>query len=68
LPGTNYYRVQQIESSGNIATTNVIAVTINEALAISISPNPVQDVLYLKGLDTSATYSCRYQTGRPIFW
>lgn len=57
LPGTNYYRVQQVNPSGNIETTNVVAVTINESLAISISPNPAQDVLYLKGLDASATYS-----------
>ncbi len=57
LPGTNYYRVQQVESSGNIETTNVVAVTINQASAIYVSPNPVQDILYLKGLDASASYS-----------
>ena len=57
LPGTNYYRVQQVESSGNIETTNVVAVTINKASAISVSPNPVQDVLFIKGLDASTSYS-----------
>ncbi|SFQ30723.1 T9SS type A sorting domain-containing protein [Parafilimonas terrae] len=57
LPGTNYYRVQQVNPSGNIETTNVVAVTINEASAISVSPNPVQGMLYIKGLDASASYS-----------
>ncbi|SFQ23172.1 T9SS type A sorting domain-containing protein, partial [Parafilimonas terrae] len=57
LPGTNYYRVQQVNPSGNIETTNIVAVTINEETTISVSPNPVQDMLYIKGLDASASYS-----------
>lgn len=57
LPGTNYYRVQQVNPSGNIETTNVVAVTINQASAIYVSPNPVRDMLYIKGLDASASYN-----------
>lgn len=57
LTCTNYYRVQQVNPSGNIETTTVVAVTINQTSAIYVSPNPVQDMLYIKGLDASTNYS-----------
>jgi len=52
LPGTNYYRLQTTSIDGAVAYSNVITIN-SEPLAISLSPNPAQNVLHIEGLSSS---------------
>ncbi len=56
-PGTNYYRLKQIDRDGSFEFSEVIAVKgdrINKLQLISVYPNPVKDVLNIK-LETPVT-------------
>ncbi|PSL33764.1 T9SS type A sorting domain-containing protein [Dyadobacter jiangsuensis] len=48
LPGTNYYRLKQIDQDGTYAFSKTISVTSNSELRISVYPNPVTDVLRIE--------------------
>ena len=58
LPATNYYRINALNESGNvIASTPVISdVVAAAAPVLSVYPNPVHDVLQVKGLNKETTY------------
>lgn len=45
LPGTNYYRLKQIDLDGTYAFSKTIAVQFNAEIKINVYPNPVTDVL-----------------------
>jgi uncharacterized delta-60 repeat protein len=47
--GTNYYRLQTTSVSGAVVTSNIIAVA-NDALNVSLSPNPAKNTLLIAGL------------------
>lgn len=48
LPGTNYYRLKQIDLDGAYAFSKTISVNSNSGLRISVYPNPVTDVLRIE--------------------
>jgi uncharacterized delta-60 repeat protein len=52
LSGTNYYRLQTTSVDGVVAYSNVIPIS-NELVTISLSPNPVKNVLHIEGLSSS---------------
>lgn len=41
VAGTNYYRVAELNTGGELTYSNVIPVTLNSKLKISVYPNPV---------------------------
>jgi uncharacterized delta-60 repeat protein len=49
LSGPNYYRLQTTSISGAVANSNVIVVT-NDALNVSLAPNPAKNTLFITGL------------------
>ncbi|MEO8710607.1 MAG: T9SS type A sorting domain-containing protein [Parafilimonas sp.] len=56
LTGANYYRLQTTSVDGAINYSNVIAATDDNVSDISIYPNPVKDIIYIKGLDVNMKY------------
>jgi len=49
LSGNSYYRLQTTSVDGAVANSNIIAVT-NDALNVSLSPNPAKNTLSIAGL------------------
>jgi len=49
LSGPNYYRLQTTSISGAVANSNVIVVT-NDALNVSLAPNPAKNTLFITAL------------------
>lgn len=56
LPGTNYYRLKQIDLDGQYEYSAVIAVDIPRG-DISVFPNPIKDFLYIKPPEKEAALS-----------
>lgn len=48
LPGTNYYRLKQIDRDGSYAFSKTISVLSDSGFRISVYPNPVTDVLHIE--------------------
>lgn len=48
LPGTNYYRLKQIDRDGSYAFSKTISVLSDSGHRISVYPNPVTDVLRIE--------------------
>jgi hypothetical protein len=48
LPGTNYYRLKQIDLDGSYAFSKTISVLYDAKIKINIYPNPVTDVLRIE--------------------
>ncbi|SFQ55366.1 T9SS type A sorting domain-containing protein [Parafilimonas terrae] len=58
LQTMNYYRINAVDNSGNITASALLSdAETEEAATVSIYPNPVKNMLYIKGLDASASYS-----------
>ncbi len=51
LPGTNYYRIKQVDLDGAITYTEVRAVTMERSGTISVFPSPASDVVHIVGLE-----------------
>ncbi len=47
----NYYRIQTLDFDGISTYSKVLSISISENTPISISPNPVKDVIYVSGID-----------------
>jgi len=49
LPGTSYYRLQQVDNDGSFAYSKIVAVYFTEQAAqLTVFPNPVKDRLMLR--------------------
>lgn len=69
ISGIHYYRIRKTEPNGLISYSAVSRVTIKSDIAISIWPNPAQDVLRVQDVSTSNSNSHLYihdNTGRMI--
>ena len=51
--GSNYYRLKQIDNDGNYTYSKIINISFSEP-TISVSPNPVKDVLHAGNLPTGS--------------
>jgi hypothetical protein len=51
LAGINYYRLQQLDFSGQSTVSNIIQINHKNANTLSIYPNPGQGVFYIQGND-----------------
>ena len=47
----NYYRIRTFDFDGISTYSKVLSISISENASISISPNPVKDVIYVSGID-----------------
>jgi len=47
----NYYRIQTLDFDGISTYSKVLSISISENSSISISPNPVKDVIFVSGID-----------------
>jgi hypothetical protein len=45
LPGTNYYRLKQMDNDGSYAFSKTISILFDAEITIKVYPNPVTDVL-----------------------
>jgi uncharacterized delta-60 repeat protein len=55
LTGINYYRIKLIHRDRTFTYSDTAAVNFSPTLSVSITPNPVSNVLQIKGLDATAT-------------
>jgi uncharacterized delta-60 repeat protein len=53
LHGTNFYRLKQVDKDGKFSYSQIVSATIADGLTVVLYPNPVRDVLNIKGLDAS---------------
>ena len=63
LPGTSYYRLQQVDVDGKKTQSNTVTVKVGSQPAGPVLfPNPVKDYLHLQGDGTQAIYTVRLTT------
>ena len=48
LPGTNYYRLKQIDTDGSYSFSKTISFLVDEKVSVNVYPNPVTDVLRIE--------------------
>jgi len=46
--GKVYYRLQMVDKQGNIAYSNVVAITLNSGISFTVYPNPVRNIMSLR--------------------
>lgn len=54
LGGENFYRLKMIDKDGTFAFSRLISLLFDENAEVSFFPNPVSDILFIKGLDLSS--------------
>ena len=60
LPGTSYYRLQQVDADGKRTQSNVVQVQIGaQAGGLSVSPNPVTSYLHITGNSAETNYKAQ---------
>lgn len=65
--GTNYYQLKQIDLDGKSVIVQTVSVSVSGvASAIQVFPNPVQDNLNIKGIETGASYRILDMAGQVI--
>lgn len=52
----NYYSINAVNKKGNIIASSTIEDTETEDAAISVYPNPVQNILHIQGLNANSKY------------
>jgi len=65
--GTHYYRLRIQDNDGSSALSAVKMVRLNSADQITVSPNPVPDKAYIKGLNTNDIVSVYDVNGRVVY-
>jgi hypothetical protein len=48
LPGTDYYRIKEVDQGGQVTYSPIVAVKISEGLSCMVYPNPVVDELNVR--------------------
>jgi Secretion system C-terminal sorting domain len=68
LSNENYYRLKQVDADGHFTYSNIVYVSFDAARQFQLYPNPVNDILIVKGLSSSgkSTISIIDITGRRI--
>ena len=56
LQGANYYRLKQVDKDGKFTYSQIVSVVFNGANRFVIYPNPVNNVLNIKGMNNSTNY------------
>jgi hypothetical protein len=56
LQGTNFYRLKQVDKDGKFSYSQIVSATVQNGLTVVLYPNPVKDVLNIKGLDAMMSY------------
>jgi len=56
LQGTNFYRLKQVDKDGRFSYSQIVSVTLQNGLFVILYPNPVKDVLNIKGLSSINNY------------
>ena len=51
-----YYRLKQVDKDGKFTYSQIVSVVFNDENIFVVYPNPVKDVLNIKGLNASANY------------
>lgn len=59
LQAISYYRINAVDNSGNITASAVVSDAETEAAALSVYPNPVKNLLHIKGLQLNTKYEVR---------
>jgi uncharacterized delta-60 repeat protein len=59
LQGTNYYRLKQVDKDGSFTYSNIVSVTLQNGISVTVYPNPVKDILHIKGLDGTMSYEVK---------
>lgn len=54
-PGKNFYRLRQLDINGNFSFSDIVAASTKQAMQLSLSPNPVEKVLYVEYDEKSTT-------------
>lgn len=65
--GINYYRLKQIDMDGNSKLSEVRRLNFDEAISISVYPNPVASVLNIQLSDKATRVSITDMQGRMIW-
>lgn len=66
LQGLNYYRLKQTDFDGRYVYSNIRQVSVNNASAVSIHPNPTKDLVMVNGLDGKETIHILDASGRKV--
>lgn len=53
LSGTNYYRLKMVDRDGTFAYSRIQSIRL-EQIEVSVYPNPVSEILYIKGINIGA--------------
>jgi uncharacterized delta-60 repeat protein len=53
LSNENYYRLKQVDADGHFTYSNIVFVGFDVARQFQLYPNPVNDILIIKGLNSS---------------
>ena len=56
MQGTNFYRLKQVDKDGKFTYSQVASITFNNGNMFVVYPNPVKDVLNIKGMNASVNY------------
>ena len=56
LNGKNYYRLKQVDKDGKLTYSKIVSVVFDESNKYVIFPNPVNNVINIKGLDANKKY------------
>lgn len=54
--GTNYYRLKQVDKDGKFSYSQIVSVVFDEANRFVIYPNPVNNIVNIKGLNANSNY------------
>lgn len=54
--GANHYRLKQVDKDGKFSYSHIVSVVFDDANRFVIYPNPVNNVLNIKGLNTYGKY------------
>ena len=56
LQGANFYRLKQVDKDGKFSYSQIVSVVFSDENIFVVYPNPVKDVLHVKGFNASANY------------
>lgn len=66
LPGTNYYRLRQVDIDGSYQYTPIRSLNFSAKNGIKLYPNPAQKQLYIQGLTGNNTISIANAVGQVL--
>ncbi len=66
--GKNFYRLKQTDRDGRFGYSTVVNITLEEALTLSLYPNPVRDVLTIEGISGEAMVRVTDPAGRTVMY